>query len=63
MENDTPNIRNSNISPFFLQIADTDGRLLAAAMAEHMGREEWVELDLDEHYAEQVTKGNLFQFY
>lgn len=38
----------------FAQISDTEGVLLAEAMAEHMAREEWEQLDSDQHYAGQV---------
>lgn len=40
----------------FAQISDTEGVLLAEAMAEHMAREEWEQLDSDQHYAGQVWK-------
>lgn len=38
------------------KIADTDGKLLAEAMIEHMTREEWPELDSDEQYYVQRTR-------
>jgi hypothetical protein len=44
-----------------VQIGDTDGLLLAKAMEEHMGREEWAELDQDEKYVEQASSNILCQ--
>jgi hypothetical protein len=32
-----------------------DGVMLAEAMAEHMERREWIELDSDDHYVKQVS--------
>lgn len=44
-----------------IQIADTCGRLLADAMAAHMEREEWAELDRDDFYVAQVPYQDRYQ--